>query len=797
MIKLRNPFRRRDYDRFEGPGFVMERKGRFMRMVSTLNARGHAERRKNLGKSVESLRQDMLRQIEELYSILHRYQPECVLGALWFREAPKSHSDASHLQGKHESALAHVEYLATLYLRNRGPGTEFVLAPRVLEDISRRVTSLFDANVWLWMAEDAARYGDKEADAARDLWFMTLTHSLYVRYPGYFDQLKEMLLGIETEMAQHLSLWLGWGIRDAVAVGDAIIALVDERLNVSLARGAQEAEKMQDAAWPRGRGVIARIVKHYLPPHRRPWNRKQLYLLSAWVMFLIQDATTFTVEELATASGVEQSRVAALMRAASLSWGECQEDYYLFPHPTPPIITRPCINLGDDGYLVPVPTSFTWAIRGLVEETLKSLDTSTGTNRWNAYERARASFTEREAIRILSGAFPQAGAFHSLKYSWDKDGVTLQGELDGLLLADHAAVLVEVKAGALSPEARRGAPDRLRDQLRELVGKAHAQALKAKEFLKSAPSVVFQLNAREGLEVQSTKFREIVLVAINLDPLPILTTNLMRLADLGVLGPTDLPWAVSYFELCVIVDVLEFPAQLLQYIRRRQRVNDLGFIQAVDELDWFGHYLTEGLYFEHLPKGGKGKYVMSIVGYSDIFDAHYMHDERSSGERPPKPRQVMPEPMREMLRELDKHQEPGHLELSLALLDLDSKTRDYFFNTAEDLVSRSRADGTNHDLTLILNDGQNGLTFMSDIEPSALKNALVGYCQMKKYQCRCSSWVGIGKLASSDRCVDVAVVIEHPWEYDEKLEALVAAAEEAIAKQKAGSARRAKHDGTR
>lgn len=779
MLKFKDLFRRRDHERLDGPGFVMERKGRFMRMVSTLDAAEHAEMRKRLGASVESIKRDMSRQVEELYGIIHLYQPEHLLGALWFHEAPKPHSDSSQRQDKHSGTLAHVEYLATLYLRDRGQGEEFVLLPHVVENIGRRVASLFFSTMWLWMAEDAAQYGNAKPDTARDLWFQTLMHSLYVRYPGYDVHLKQLLLGIDKGMSHALLSWLGWSISDAVAVETGIIALIDERLNASFARGEGEAQKMRDAAWPRGHSAIARALKSLLPPHRRPWNRKKAYLLNSWILFLIQDVTTFTIEELANASGVEQRRVAALMRAASLSWGSCQEDYYLFPHPTPPILTKPCIDLGNDSYLIPVPTSFIWAIRGIVEDSLKPCDSGTGTNRWSAYERARADFTERESMRILSKAFPRAGTFHSLKYSWMKDSATRQGELDGLLIADDTAVLVEVKAGALSPEARRGAPHRLREQLRDLVGKAHAQGLKAKDYLRSAPSVVFHLNSDRILRVTSANLRELVLVTVNLEPLPIYTTNLMRLTNVGVMDATDLPWAVSYLELCVIADALEFPVQLLHYMQRRQRINEIGFVQAVDELDWFGHYLTEGLVFDELIGASKqnAKFVMNIVGYSDIFDAHYLHDERYTGVRPPIPRQVMPEPMKEMLRELESGQQPGHLKLSLALLDLDFQTRQEFFDTADELAKRSRADGKPHDATFLSDDSKSGLTFMCHTDLAMLKNALLGYCQMKKYQCRSSRWIGIGKLTSSAHCLDVAIVIEHPWEYDGQLEALVDATE--------------------
>ncbi len=766
-------FRPRDHERLESPGFVMEREGRFVRMASTLDAAQHAQMRQALGESVGEIKQEMSDQVDDLYAILHRYRPESVLGALWFRSAPKGYASGPHPQDEGQSLLAYVEYLATLYVRNRGSGTEFIVPPNVVEDIHDRVAALFRKTVWLWMAQDAARDGAKEASAARDLWFLTLNDSLVVRYPGHFDHMGDMLLGIESEMPQDLSMWLGWSIADAVAVGNAIIKLIDDRMNANLARGREEAEKGQEAGWPRGRGVAAHAVRSFLSSYRWPWNRERLYMITSWVQFLMQDIKTFSVDELANASGVGRDRVAALMRAASLPWGTCEEDWFRYPHPTPPILSKPCLELDGDRYLVPVPTSFLWSIKDLVEESLKACLGTAQSQVWDTYERARASFAEREAVRLLAKALPHAGAFHSLEYSWKKGSKTIQGELDGLLLADDTAIFIEVKAGTLSPEARRGAPDRLREQLEGLVGKAHGQALKALEFLRSAPTVMFDIKGQERLRVRSQKFNAFVLITVNLDPLDLYTANLSRLVDFGVIASPNLPWAVSYLDLVVIADAVEFPAQMLHYLERRQRVNELGFITAHDELDWFGHYLKEGLFFEHQAEAAgeaTGKFMWNIVGYSEDLDAHYMYDDRYEGEQPPIPRQHMPASMRKMLRELENSRPHGYLHVSLALLDLSWEARDKLFTNIEELIRRTTLDGTNHNMTMLLDDGQSGLTFMCDVDRDSLQKHLRAYCLLKKYQSHRSNWVGIGKLVGTDNLLDEAIVIKHPWEYNDVLE---------------------------
>ncbi|MBE0417990.1 MAG: hypothetical protein IBX63_09525 [Coriobacteriia bacterium] len=762
-----------DYERFDGPGVTIERSGRVVRWTSTLDPESHAEMRKALGEGVGDLEGQMTDDVEALYRILHRYRPQDVIAAIWFRTAPKGDAASPNPNTGGGGSLAYVEYVATLYLCDPGTGIEFVVPPHVVEDIYHRVESLFTLEVWHLISRAASRETTKGKDARRDLWFRTLMNSLFVRYPGHFDHMKEMLLGIEEQMSCDLSATLGWSIADAMAVGDAIITLVDNRTNERLERGSREFEALYLRAWPAGRNRLARAVKRVWPPHRRPWNARYLYGLTAWTAFLMQDVTLFTVDELAAAAMVDRQRVASLMRDASLSLGACSEPYLRYPNPTPPLLVRPCIEVESERCLVPVPTSFSWAIRALVEERLKEPMPDGTPNVWSAYERARARFTEQQTVRQFARAFPHAGAFHSLKYSWKRDGEPVQGELDGLIIADDTALIVEVKAGTLSPEARRGAPDSLREQLDDLIGEAHGQALKAREFMRSAPVVEFQPADGGKLRVKSGEINNFVLVTVNLDPLDMFTTNLNRLVDLGVLGEGSLPWSVSYLDLVEIVAALEFPVQLLHFLKRRQRVNEIGFVEAFDEIDWFGHYLKEGLYFEHLAaertESGSNA-AWGITGYSEDLDAHLMHDERYSGPKPPIPRQPMPEGMRMMLRELEDAQHHGYLHVSEALLDLDWKSRDQFFTVVAHQIERSRIDGSSHDFTMVLDDGVSGLTFIADVDRERLQRDLLSYCQLKKYQCKCRRWVGIGKLVTSDNCLDEAIVIEAEWEQDDDMD---------------------------
>jgi len=749
-----------DYEAFEGPGFIVERRGRFLRTRPTLSAEAHAEMRRAMGETVPEIREGMGRDVGDLFGVLHQYKPEAMIGAAWLRNCAFAVPTEGAPSSVAERTPAFAEYVATLYIRDPGQGDDDVVLPEVLEDVQSRVESLFTAAMWLLMAQEARREDWGQDKNLRELRFLTLVESLFVRYPGYHQHLADVLSGIHSAMRHDLRDALGWNVDDALRIAEAVASLVEDRLNEAY-DCAREA-------------VLENKVEALEGDERRRWE----YGLVAWIYFRMQDILTFTVEEIAGSSGVPGERVEAFLQAACLPWASCGEDFYRYPHPTPPLQRKPVLRLGEDQYLVPVPTSLLWGVRHVTEDALKADRSESGREWWQRYEEARSRFAECQAIGLLAKALPHAGAFHSLKYPWVVDGEHAMAELDGLVIADDVALLIEVKAGSMSPAARRGAPDGMKEDLQALVGDPHLQALRARDYLKSADEVEFWLDDDTGLTVKSGQLDEFIMVTVSLDSLDLFTATLYRLTDLGVVGDADLPWAVSLLDLAVISEAVEFPAQLIHFLRRRARINELAFVMAHDELDWFGHYLSEGLYFEHLialPGSSEPQPVLNYFGYSEGLDAHFAWDERGGRERPPLPRQDMPDDMRALVLELEAAQHHGYLRIASALLDLSTEARDQFFTGIAEAMRRTQADGDHHEFVLVPDrESGRGLTFVCSTDREELQHILRGYCRLKMYQARCPEWLGIGRLVPSDNLLDEAAFLQQPWEYDEGLEQLAA-----------------------
>ena len=133
-------------------------------------------------------------------------------------------------------------------------------------------------------------------------------------------------------------------------------------------------------------------------------------------------------------------------------------------------------------------------------------------------------------------------------------------------------------------------------------------------------------------------------------------------------------WSVFLPDLQVVSDLIEGIGEFVHYLARRGEIEALA-VDANDELDWFGHYLLEGLYFEEVRTGAIPKLALNT--YTTGFDDYYAYlfgDRQTAVERP---RQPMPEVVRDLITQLEREGAKGFSEVVFALLEGSSDTREY------------------------------------------------------------------------------------------------------------------------
>lgn len=204
---------------------------------------------------------------------------------------------------------------------------------------------------------------------------------------------------------------------------------------------------------------------------------------------------------------------------------------------------------------------------------------------------ARAKFLERTSVELLASVLPGSLYWHSV--SWHSS--TSSGELDGLVTVDDVSLLLQCKAGRMSAPARRGSTARMKRDVGKLIKEAAEQhrALSDAITEHGKPPTGFDTVQAHALEAL-LQFEVIVC----LDDVTVWSTHAHELRDISALPEgRHVPWILSLTDLMAVVDLLQ-GTNLINYLVRRQRIERDGRIYAHDELDWVGHYILEGLFFD-------------------------------------------------------------------------------------------------------------------------------------------------------------------------------------------------------
>ena len=123
----------------------------------------------------------------------------------------------------------------------------------------------------------------------------------------------------------------------------------------------------------------------------------------------------------------------------------------------------------------------------------------------STFSKARAKTLDRLAIDYLTALLPGSEGFTNLYY----DGV----ELDGLVIFESTAFVVEGKGSALSIQAQRGDLVRLGRDLGRAVEEAWTQGARARDYLFREKDVIFvDEGGSEVLRIPAGTIEEVFIV---------------------------------------------------------------------------------------------------------------------------------------------------------------------------------------------------------------------------------------------------------------------------------------------
>lgn len=731
-------------DFVEVPGGGMARFGRFVHMRSSVSEDEHAELRDAFIESAEEMRSLQLERRSRILEIFREVDP---LDLLARASLTYLHIDPDTFkEWESDRSPAHVEYLALQSLAVGEVERESVHATKAMQLTMEAIhlsREMFSTASMLYVVEAAKAKRAAPDDPTIEYIFETRLESLGVRGASYDEHLDRALHGCFDAFEGECRRLLGFTLADALAVIEAWPSVINERVSPLWDQSAE------------GRVRLLATLK-------RDRRRGRSDVFPEWILKLkpsdakahvgmVLVAATFAnakalcgvrPADLADAAGVDADAAAAFLKAFSCPSSAFDERHHAFPGGAHPLTERPIIDDGDV-YILPAPTGLRSALRPVIEDLLRSHKKV-----WDRYVDARGTFVEREAASLLASALPGSRSWTGIKWKSSDD----ESDLDGLVVADDLTLRLQCKAGRLSAPARRGAPERMRRDIGELIerGARQHQALRRALDKEGAHAIGFSAQQQTALE-RGYQFDVIVC----LDDVTVWATEAHQLRKLGVLTKdAPVPWVLSLTDLMAIVDLLE-GSQLAHYLMRRQRLERDGRIEAHDELDWVGHYISEGLYFDDYFEGDTPPDVFRLLSYTEPIDSWYFTRAGVRTVPAPKPEQPMPKRFAALLRRLADEQPRHWLTASLALLDHDDGGRTEWDDFIEH-ATRVIPDRGWSNASLVF-DGSLGVTVYIDLrsDQATLRRRVAKYAIEKAEALGQPNWVTIGEGADGGLFVEL------------------------------------------
>jgi hypothetical protein len=731
-------------------------------------------------------REEMTRWLEDqhnlLAELLARHEAFDMLGTLMVLEL--AHNPETYKETEHQGQAAVVEYVALTYLGlPRSTDAKLPLgfhSRDVLEASARASRILF--NIAQFYASEAALIEDSEQeDSLAFLRYKTISHEMFVRNPAYPHHHRQLLEQLFEPFAAWLIEHAGFCVADLFCLEDAIHSLSAEK-----SREREQVEKQ-------GREELTRLanearcgatggpydlphIRHLASLSQKPaaaWIKR---FGAAWKMSSLGSGTlAFNDLELVQATKLPPERVAAATAFFSAEMGSGTPGFHRFST-THELKSKPFLRDGENMLYV-APSTLAWAIQPRLEEFIQNTSKSNSTQKsvWTKYQKSRGNYLENQAITLFKNLLNRATTYQGLKYDTkNEQGGRVENELDGLIIYDTTLLVLEAKAGSYVAAAKRGGKDSIKSVLKNLIGDAHAQALRAKKYITDNAECEFRLPDKTSLKISSGEYSRILPVAVTLESLDIFNATLHEVAKTELLASGELPWAVSLDILRVISELNEFPSQFIHYLIRRLRLNEYQKFHAHDELDWYGLYLKSGLDYEDNKEVEEADWV-NVQSHTDQFDAFYAHQIGIRKKKVTKPRQQMPHLFRQILSDLDTLSTRGYSEAILVLLEEDYEGRQVIADNFRTIRELTQKDGRLHNVSFGCLNG-NGITIASahSRDLRRHKEELLEIARLRKYQQKAAHWLTLLSAVDEHKLIQQFYIDDSPWEYDLQSDLLAA-----------------------
>lgn len=595
----------------------------------------------------------------DMQQLMRENDPQGLLASVAFYGLQRSiREDGSTSSASTKLEQHHVELLQAvlLSLRAQDWGTS-PSTPRAVNRVFEELPSLSLAFLAQRIVAGVDP-GDAQARTVSALQERVRFHTHAVRNWGYFGDVVAIARDLYSPLDHVFLAHHGFGASDVIEVARTMVAEL-ERRGTAWAAAMRPVASAADVD-----GMVRRYCSEF--PHasasadelaaRLPAGvgREQvLGMLMGHADLLHAENMSFDAPTLALAAGLDPVRTERAMRAIALRPGALADRRMEFLFLDNPVWAAPLIDLGSS-FLAPMPQ----AIMSHVHAIVRRLAGEAGA--LDRLDAARAAYLERKLGDALRAALPGADVTTGAK--WSIAGQRF--ETDALARIDKVLLVSEAKATHLTPQGLRGAPDRVRRHVRDMILEPSIQSARLEGVVRDAANGSAEAGAamaEAGIRSPG-EIERVIRLSVSLDDLSVLASAEQELREAGwIPAGHELAPMMNVADLLAVADILDEPAAFLHYLAERgpfQRTFEL----IGDELDFLGLYLETGFNLAGVPAD------MRLIpsGMSEAIDRFY--DARDAGLPIAKPRVRIGPYFQSILRTLADRRPPGWTLIGMNLL---------------------------------------------------------------------------------------------------------------------------------
>ena len=520
----------------------------------------------------------------------------------------------------------------------------------------------------------------KSEDAIVRIQERIRAHTRGIRNWGYYHQVKRIGRGLLEPMDSAFLQRLGFSGSSMITVLDNLIRTNEARINehrkrfIPAIRKNSLAEMVEAYSEALPKVECSDLLEHF-SDNKFTIDQARMILLSHSDLELA-DCFIHDAASVSERTSVDIHEVTAIFHAIGLLPGALagrDAKKFLLDNP---IWTSPLVLLGEECVFACIPQaafSFFFEIVANLVRPHADLE--------RAWQSRRATFLEEETARVLHQGLPGSVIHRNLK--WRTADNDVNGETDLLVLVDSLLLIVEAKSGAISASSKRGAPDRLKSEVKELLEAPALQSQRAAAAFTDHISGRAQLRLSDSVDLSMIKY--VIRLSVTLEDFWTLQSDLGELQRVGLVSKNVEPVpTIGLTDLDTLCEVLDHPSFLLHYLHRRSQLEGK-FSHDSDELDLLGSYSMNGLLFGDMETNG------SRIVFHQMSDAvdRYMTG-LSEGITLSKPARQMSDWWRKILDRVETRRRPRWVETAIAVLDIDDLGQKLIERNLKKLIKKHR-----------------------------------------------------------------------------------------------------------